>query len=597
MIMSGGYQMDQRWSLDELYKSFESKEFKKDYEKCIKDIKEIKEWAESKLKDPADAAHKMRKYVKTINEFYLLYTRLYSYAQLTMSVEARNEKALKVIDSLEEKATELTKPEVNFQKWLGTISNINEIIAADSYLKKFEYFFRENLEKSKYLLSDKEEVLISKMKTTGSTAWEKLQELLTSTLLVDITIDGEEKKLPLPVVRNMAYNKDAGLRKAAYEAELRSYLKVDESVAACLNGIKGEVITVSRMKGYKSPLEKTVLDSRMDMETLDAMLDAMRESLPDFHRYFRKKAELMGYKNGLPFHEMFAPMGDVDVQFSYKEARDYIVAKFRTFSDSLADYAAHAFDNRWIDAEPREGKRGGAFCENLHSIGESRILTNFDGSFSNVITLAHELGHGYHGACLMKEEYINSEYPMPIAETASIFCETIVKEAALKTANEEETFSMLENDIADSAQVIVDIYSRFLFESEVFRRREEGSLSVNELKEIMLSAQKEAYGDGLDENFLHPYMWLCKPHYYSADFNFYNFPYAFGLLFSKGLYAEYLKRGREFAADYDRMLSVTGKMDIADVVKVMNIDVHDPGFWRSSLELIRKDIDRFIKLR
>ena len=589
--------MNQRWSLDELYKSFESEEFKKDYKKCIKEIESIKEWAESNLKDSTDAAHKMRKYVKNLNEFYMRYTRLYSFAQLSLSVEAKNEKALKVVENLEERATELTKPEVNFQKWLGSISNINEIIKEDSYLKEFEYFFRENLEKSKYLLSDKEEVLISKMKNTGSAAWEKLQELLTSTLLVDITIDGEKKKLPLSVVRNMAYNKDAELRKTAYEAELQAYLKVDESVAASLNGIKGEVITVSKMKGYKSPLERTVLDARMDMETLDAMLIAMRESLPDFHRYFRKKAELMGYKKGLHFYEMFAPMGDVDVQFSYKEASDYIVANFRTFSDALADYAAHAFDNRWIDAEPREGKRGGAFCENLHTIGESRILANFDGSFSNMTTLAHELGHGYHGARLMKEEFLNSDYPMPIAETASIFCETIVKEAALKTANEEETFSMLENDIADSAQVIVDIYSRFLFESEVFKRRESGSLSVNELKEIMLNAQKEAYGNGLDHDKLHPYMWLCKPHYYYADFNFYNFPYAFGLLFSKGLYSEYLKRGKEFVAEYDNMLSVTGKMNIVDVARVMNIDMRKVDFWRSSLELIRKDIEKFIKLR
>ncbi len=589
--------MNQRWSLDELYKSFESKEFKKDYEKCVKEIESIKEWAESNLKDSTNAAHKMKKYVKTLNEFYLLYTRLYSFAQLTMSVEAKNEKALKVVENLEERATELTKPEVNFEKWLGSISNIDEIIKSDGYLKEFRFYFQENLEKSKYLLSDKEEVLISKMQTTGSAAWEKLQELLTSTLLVDIVIDGEAKQLPLPVVRNMAYNKDAKLRKTAYEAELKTYLKVDESVAACLNGIKGEVITVSRMKGYKSPLEQTVLDARMDMETLDAMLTAMRESLPDFHRYFRKKAELMGYKKGLPFYDMFAPMGDVDMQFSYKEARDYIVGNFRTFSDALADYAAHAFDNRWIDAEPREGKRGGAFCENLHTIGQSRILSNFDGSFSNMTTLAHELGHGYHGACLMKEAYLNSDYPMPIAETASIFCETIVKEAALKTANKEETFSILENDISDSAQVIVDIMSRFLFESEVFRRRESGSLPVNELKEIMLNAQKEAYGNGLDHDFLHPYMWLCKPHYYNADFNFYNFPYAFGLLFSKGLYAEYLKRGEGFVKEYDKMLSVTGKMNIADVAKVMNIDVTKVDFWRSSLDLIRKDIEKFIKLR
>jgi len=589
--------MNQRWSLDRLYVSFDSEEFRKDYESCVAGIGEIQKWAEENLKDSGDAARKMREYVYKLNSFYSLYTRLYSYAQLTTSVDAKNEKALKVIDKLEEKATELTKPQVNFEKWLGAVENVKKVISEDGYLSEFEFFFQEILQKSKYLLSEKEEILISKMENTGSAAWEKLQELLTSTLLVDITIDGEDKKLPLPVVRNMAYNKDGKLRKTAFDAELNSYLKVDESVAACLNGIKGEVLTISRMRGYSSPLEKTVLDSRMDMETLDAMLTAMRESLPYFHKYFRKKAELMGYRNGLPFYEMFAPMGDVDIQFTYKEARDYIVENFGTFSGRLADFAANAFDNRWIDAEPREGKRGGAFCENLHPIGESRILSNFDGSFSNMTTLAHELGHGYHGACLMQEEFLNSDYPMPIAETASIFCETIVKEAALKKANEEETFNMLENDIADSAQVIVDIYSRFLFESEVFRRREEGALSVNELKEIMLWAQKEAYGNGLDHEQLHPYMWLCKPHYYSADYNFYNFPYAFGLLFSKGLYAEYLKRGSEFVADYDRMLSVTGKLNIADVAKVMNIDIRKVDFWRSSIELIKKDIERFVSLR
>jgi len=589
--------MNQRWSLDELYKSFDAPEFKRDYEKCVQEIEAIKEWADKNFSDTGNAVKKMREYIKALNNFYSLYTRLYDFAYLTLSTEAKNEKALKALDNLEERATELTKPRVNFQKWLGRIENLEELIAGDEYLREFEYFLKENLEKSKYLLSDKEEVLISKMKTTGAAAWEKLQEVLTSTLLVDIVIDGEEKKLPLPVVRNMAYSKDAKVRKTAYEAELKAYLKVDEAVAASLNGIKGEVITVAKMKGYKSPLEKTVLDSRMDMETLEAMLTAMRESLPDFHRYFRKKAELMGYNNGLPFYEMFAPMGNVDMRFTYEEARNFIVDNFRTFSDRLADYAAEAFDKRWIDAEPREGKRGGAFCSNLHTIGESRILANFDGSFNSMTTLAHELGHGYHGACLIKEAYLNSDYPMPIAETASIFCETIVKEAALKNANDEEAFSMLENDISDSAQVIVDILSRFIFESEVFRRRESGSLSVNELKEIMIEAQKEAYGNGLDHNFLHPYMWLCKPHYYSADYNFYNFPYAFGLLFAKGLYAEYLKKGKEFVEEYDKLLSVTGKMAIADVAKVMGIDVRSVDFWRSSLDLIRKDIEKFINLR
>ena len=294
----------------------------------------------------------------------------------------------------------------------------------------------------------------------------------------------------MPVVRNIAHSKDAALRKKAYEAELEAYRKIEESSAAALNGIKGEVLTTSELRGYASPLEETLINSRMDEETLNAMLDAIREYLPVFRKYYRKKAELLGHKNGLPFYDLFAPVGNMDRTYSYEEARDYIVKNFRSFSDKLADFAENAFNNRWIDAEPREGKRGGAFCSNIHPIKESRILANFNGSFSNLVTLAHELGHAYHGHCLKDESILNSRYPMPIAETASIFCETIVMNAALEEAKDYEELSLLESSIQDAGQVIVDIYSRFLFESEVFEKRKKHSLSVKELKELMIEAQK-----------------------------------------------------------------------------------------------------------
>lgn len=589
--------MNQRWSLDALYTSFDAPEFKSDMARLDQEIERIQKWAEDNLKDFQNAGAKLEQWLRMMNDFNHLYTRLGGYAHLTLATEAKNEVALKYQDILQQKGTALTKPGVTLTKWLGKLDNLDEVISSNEYLREHEFHIKETAEENKYILSDEEEVLIAKMKNTGSNAWAKLQEMLSSTLLVDINIEGEQKKLPLPVVRNMAYSENAALRKTAYEAELESYKKIEVSSAASLNGIKGEVITLAKMRGYASPLEMTVINARMDMETLDAMLTAIRESLPAFHKYFRKKGELLGHSNGLPFYEMFAPMGNVDMKFTYKEARDYIVDNFRTFSDKLADFAANAFDQRWIDAEPREGKRGGAFCSNLHVIKQSRILSNFDGSFSNMTTLAHELGHGYHGANLMEQTYLNSRYPMPIAETASIFCETIVKEAALKNAIDEEAFSILENDIGDAGQVIVDIYSRFLFESELFRRREIGAVSVNELKEIMLDAQKQAYGNGLDHNCLHPYMWACKPHYYYASQNFYNFPYAFGLLFAKGLYAEYLKRGSEFVAAYDKLLAATGKMKIADVTMEMGIDVRNVEFWRGSLKLIERDIEKFISLR
>jgi len=589
--------MNMRWSLDSLYTSFDAPEFSRDRASLNEELEGMKAWAQTAFADHSRPVEKMEEYIHRLTRCLQLQSRLMAFAELTISTEAKNEKALQTIEQLQDKGVELVGPAVLFQKWLGALPNLNEAIAASTLLSEHEFFLRENAEKSKYLLSEQEEILLAKMKNTGSNAWAKLQELLTSTLLVDITINGEEKQLPLPVVRNMAYDNDPEIRRTAYEAELLAYKKIEESSAASLNGIKGEVITEAKLRGYASPLEKTLKDSRMDRETLEAMLTAMRESLPTFRKYFRKKAELLGHANGLPFYDLFAPMGEANMTFTYQEARDFIVKHFGSFSEKLANYAAKAFDQQWIDAEPREGKRGGAFCHNLHVIKESRILSNFTGSFSDVSTLAHELGHGYHGECLNDEAFLNSDYPMPIAETASIFCETIIAKAALQNASDEERFAILENDISGAGQVIVDIYSRFLFESELFARREDGSLSVKELKDIMIRAQKEAYGDGLDPNYLHPNMWTCKPHYYYADYNFYNFPYAFGLLFAKGLYAVYLERGDAFVEQYDQLLAVTGKKNIADVAKIMDVDVRSVDFWRNSLKLIAEDIDTWIALK
>jgi len=585
-----------RWSLDELYTSFESEEYSLDIKKLDKQIEEMIKWAENNFKSMDDPINSIEGYLKKSMEFSALYTKLMGYANLSLSVDAKNQNALQSMEKLQMKATKITKPNVQFQKFIGQLDNLDEIINASELLKEHYFYLNQIRDRNKYLLSEKEEVLISKMQNTGSTAWAKLQNMLSSTLMVDIKLNGEVKQLPLPIIRNMAYDKDKDIRITAYNAELEAYKKIQESSAACLNGIKGEVLTTSKLRGYESPLEETLIQSRMDEETLNAMLSAIEEALPVFHKYYRKKGEILGHSNGLPFYDLFAPVGQVNKTYSYKEAQDYIVENFRTFSDKLADFANNAFNNKWIDAEPREGKRGGAFCFNLHPIKESRILANFNGSFSNVITLAHELGHGYHGLCLQKTSILNSRYPMPIAETASIFSETIVMNAALSEVDNREKLSILESYISDAGQVIVDIYSRFLFEKELFERRQSHSPSVEELKEMMINAQKSAYGHGLDPDYLHPYMWINKSHYYSAGRNYYNFPYAFGLLFSKGLYVKYLEDKSGFVNKYDEFLAATGKNNIVDLGKIMDIDVHSIDFFRASLKLIEKDIETFIQL-
>lgn len=583
--------MDLKWSLKELYPAIDSKEFKEDLEKLDKVIEEYKVIATEIDNKQVSDKEKLEGYFNKLTELFKLFNGLGAFVHLMLSTNTKDALAAKYSDVLDSKEAVLSEYSSKVEKWISTIEDIDKVINSSEVLKEHEFIIKEIVQNSKYLLSDKEEAIIAKMKNTGSNAWAKLKDNLISNLKVEV--DGEEK--PLTVVLNMAYAKDKETRKKGYEAEIKSYVKVEEGVAAALNGIKGEAITVSKLRGYKSPLDMTLVTSRMDKEILDAMLEAMKESMPAFRKYLRKKAEMLGYKNGLPFYELYAPVSKAKMEFTYEQAGDFVVKNFNTFSEHLASFARNAIDNSWIDVMPREGKVGGGFCANLHSIGESRVLLNFGGNFGDVVTLAHELGHAFHGECLKNESILNAEYPMPIAETASTFAETIIKKAAVKEADKDEALAIIEAEVSDSTQVIVDIYSRFLFEKWLIEKREESSLTVEEIKELMLKAQKEAYGDGLDPEFLHPYMWTWKPHYYYADANFYNFPYAFGLLFAKGLYARYLEQGSDFAKDYEKLLSVTGKKNVYDIGKEINIDLRSKEFWEKSLKVVEEDINRFLE--
>ena len=283
--------------------------------------------------------------------------------------------------------------------------------------------------------------------------------------------------------------------------------------------------------------------------------------------------------------------------YTWPETAEFIVTQFGTFSNRLANLAQRAFDNRWIDAEPRDGKRGGAFCMRIPALKESRVLCNFDGSLDEVSTVAHELGHAFHNECLLSKTPLQIITPMTLAETASIFCQTLITDAALAAAESaDEKLAILETYLIDAAQVIVDISSRFLFEKEVFERRVQSELSADDFCEIMVRCQKDTYGAGLDERYLHPYMWAWKPHYYSGQRSFYNFPYAFGLLFATGLYAIYQERGKSFVPEYEELLASTGEANAADLALRFGIDIRGPEFWQGSLNLIGQRIDQYIAL-
>jgi pepF/M3 family oligoendopeptidase len=400
----------------------------------------------------------------------------------------------------------------------------------------------------------------------------------------------------MPEVRNLAYSEDSTVRKDAYYSELKAYEKVKDAISYSMNNIKTQVNTLSELRGYESPLAQTLELSQMKKKTLDAMLEAMVEYMPIFHKYLKHKAKLLGHKNGLPWYDLFAPIGESSSKFTVEEAKEYLIKHFRGFSDDLADLIEQAFEEEWIDFFPRKGKVGGAFCSNLPFVKQSRILTNFSGTLSDVLTLAHELGHAYHGMNIQEHLPLNTDYSMPVAETASTFNEALIMEAVIKEASGLEKMALIESHLQDITQIICDIYSRYLFETEVFEKSKQGFLFADELNEIMIKTQKTAYGDGLDHNCLHPYMWVVKSHYYSEELSFYNFPYAFGGLFARGLYEKYKKEGEEFVPKYKALLNATTVSTVEECAMEADINLEDPEFWRTSLKAYENLVDEFIKL-
>ena len=582
------------WDLTDLYPSLESESFAHDFEKVTLAVNEFDAW--SQTIDTLSEIDACETYLKYSIDISTTLSRLSAFASLSSATDASNAMAINALNQLQLLSTRTVKGLVAFTHFLKKRESLEPIFEHSQLCSEHRFILETLKKQAQYMLSAQEEMIISKMSINGSTAWTNLQNKITSTLNVDVIMPDGIKSMPLPAVRNLAYSDQAVIRRAGYEAEMQAYKRIEDSSAAALNGIKGEVLTLNELKGYESVLSETLIKSRMSEKTLEAMLEAIRKYLPHFRKYLRHKGKLLGHHNGLPFYDLFAPVNKNSLTYTFEEACDFVIKQFATFSDELANFTKHAVESRWVDVEPRPGKRGGAFCSNLHPIKQSRVLLNFDGSFSNLTTLAHELGHAYHGHCLKDETILNSRYPMPIAETASIFCETIVVNAALKEADKANAIAILEASISDATQVIVDIYSRYLFETSLFKARESQVLDSQQLQKLMLNAQQEAYGDGLDSDVLHPYMWLNKPHYYSAGLNFYNFPYAFGLLFSKGLYAQYLKEGNSFVSKYNDLLTATGKHSIKDVALMANVDSESCAFYEASLELIAKDIDQFIEL-
>ena len=541
----------------------------------------------------------LNRIVDTRNEISIKAHSIMGYLAATLSVDSFNKQAEQLYSKVQIEMIPLNNLSNRLSAWLGKLGDrLPKALEIPGSAHEHSFALLEEAEQSRYMMSEAEEELANELSLSASDAWGNLQGVLTSQKSVEFELDGKMQALPLPALINLRSHPDADTRERAYKLEMQVFEEMKEPLAACMNGIKGEVNVLNRKRGRQDALHSALDMARIDRDTLDAMMGAMQDSLPMFRDYFRAKAKKLGYEK-LPWWSLFAPVGTANKTYTFSEARQVVLENFAKFSPEMAKLAETAFDNNWIDAEQRPGKRGGAFCMGIPGVKQSRIMSNFDGSFDQVMTLAHELGHAFHNYCIYQADKTpyQSLTPMTLAETASIMCETIVLNALLKSpSSPEEELLLLETAIGSDAQTIVDIMSRYLFEMEVFKRREKATISADEISEIMLQAQRDTYGDGIDPDVMNKFAWTWKPHYYSAQLSFYNFPYAFGTLFGKGLYAIYLEKGEAFLEDYKALLASTGEASAADLAARFGINIRDKAFWKGSLDTLKPMIERYIEL-
>lgn len=581
--------MKTNWDLTVFYKDFDDPAFKADLGGLDASIAALTEAVAAPCEDEAA---KLTALVGQVEALSMTFERLMLMVELTLSVDAQNKPANAAMAPLMRSAMLMEQANNALGRYLSKLENLSELVHSNETLSARAFALLEMAENAKHQLPEALEKPVMKMQLSGGQAFSHLRDKLDATL----TVDYDGKAIPLSAARAKAYDADADVRRKAYDAELAAYKKIEIPMSYCLNNIKAEGETMAQLRGYKGVLDMALAHSRMDEKTLDAMWTAIREALPELREYFKAKGRLLGHENGLPFYDLFAPVGHASRTYTVEEARALLLDLFGRFCPEMGDMMRAAFDEGWIDMYPREGKSGGAFCAGYYEKNISRVMTNFAGSASDVSTLAHELGHAFNNRMLRHKPLMMNDTPMPLAETASTFNETLLIAQLLKDATPEEELTLLDSCLVEQTQTMVDIYSRFLFEQKVVAAQADHALDVDELKETMLWAQDQSYGDGLDPAFRHPYMWACKSHYYSPNVHFYNFPYAFGGLFARGLYARYEQEGEAFVPVYCDLLSRFGSDTIANVTASVGIDVTTPDFWRSAVESVLVQVRRFVEL-
>jgi oligoendopeptidase F len=586
------------WNLDVFFKGgSESKEFADHLNRTS----ELIELFQSKVNNwtPLNSPEDSKLLVELLEDFENSAKKLRQAGAFVGCLQAQNTEDKKAYN-LEAKVTSLSAAFQTalseFDSLLTTITDeVWTQLLADEQLNILSYILTERRERAKDKLSKEEEALISALGVDGYHSWGQLYDLIVGKIKISFNENGEEKRLSVGQAFNKFSSPDRDVRAAMFKKWEKAWGEEADLLAKTLNHLSGFRLNVYQKRGWEDVLKEPLSINRMEKGTLETMWSVISENKQMLVKYLERKASLLGLEK-LSWYDLDAPYGKTASKVSYQEGAEFIEQNFAIFGEKMASFARKAFEQQWIEGEDRPGKAPGGFCTFFPESNQSRIFMTYSGTPSNVSTLAHELGHGFHTFAMKGVHHLNRNYAMNVAETASTFAEMIVADAAVKNAkNEEEKLVLLDDKIQRTVALLMNIHARFLFETQFYEERKQGPVAVERLNELMLDAQKEAYCDALEE--YHPLFWASKLHFFITGVPFYNFPYTFGFLFSLGIYAQALEEGKGYEEKYIALLRDTASMSVEDLAKKhLQVDLTQPDFWEKAVRICLDDIDEFLVL-
>lgn len=522
---------------------------------------------------------------------------LSSYVSCITSADANNEDFAAEEGALSLLDAQMSKILVELQRGFKSPSDeVFETFTSRPALRDAQYRIERIREQSRYTMSTEEEHLASDLGVDGIEAWGRLYDRVSGKLTFGMAYpDGRREQVPMSQRRALMEHPDRRVRRAALEGGNEAWASIETVPAAALNAIGGTRLTLYRHRSMDHYLDKALFQAAISRETLDAMFEAVFSEIDVARSILAYKARLMGGQT-LGWYDLSAPLTvENQDEPSWEDARALVHRAFAAGYPALADYTAEAYEKKWIDWSPRPGKRPGAFCTGSPLTKESRVYMTYNDNMGDVLTLAHELGHAFHGHLMRTERTLNRAYPMTLAESASTFGEMLLMRGLLNEPGvSAETRAFLLNlEASDGATYLLDIPVRFEFEKAFHEERTTGEVSVSRLKELMVETQRRVLGDVLDPEGGDPYFWASKLHFYITDTTFYNFPYTFGYLLSRGLFARYEKEGPDFLPGYERYLKLTGSDTAENAVRrSMGIELTETEFWSDAIRGLESVLDQ-----